>query len=168
MLHFPVVHGGWSLWTRGTCSKTCGGGIRRLHRTCNNPTPSCRGLPCRGISVDKEACNEFCCRGKNIFINSQNIENLLQQNYLVKANFFISVFVTGFRKAFYLCTMINIQKYMNQLFKVQHLEKAKAAGLPFARILQLFNNCKATHSTMHSQLKLLPFQIVFINNTTTL
>ena len=67
-----------------------------------------------------------------------------------------------------LCTMISIQKYMNQLFKMQHLEKAKTVGLPFARILQLFNNYKATHSTMHSQLKLLPFQIVFISNTTNL
>ena len=59
-----VVHGGWSSWTQGRCSKTCGGGIMRFNRTCNNPTPSCRGLPCRGISVHEEACNEFCCRGK--------------------------------------------------------------------------------------------------------
>ena len=36
----------------------------RFNRTCNNPTPSCRGLPCRGISVHEEACNEHCCRGK--------------------------------------------------------------------------------------------------------
>ena len=67
-LHFQyfiyyVVHGGWSSWTVGKCSKTCGGGIVRRTRTCNNPTPSCRGLPCRGISIHEEACNEHCCRG---------------------------------------------------------------------------------------------------------
>ena len=61
-----VVHGGWSSWTRGECSKTCGGGIMRFNRMCNNPKPSCRGLPCRGISVHKEPCNEFCCTGKVI------------------------------------------------------------------------------------------------------
>ena len=36
----------------------------RFNRTCNNPTPSCRGLPCRGISVHEEPCNQHCCRGK--------------------------------------------------------------------------------------------------------
>ena len=61
-----LVDGGWSSWTQGTCSKRCGGGIIRFNRTCNNPTPSCRGLPCRGISVHEESCNEFCCRGKDI------------------------------------------------------------------------------------------------------
>ena len=40
----------------------------RFSRTCNNPTPSCRELPCRGISVHEELCNEFCCRGKIIII----------------------------------------------------------------------------------------------------
>ena len=61
-----IVHGGWSSWTRGACSKSCDGGIMRFTRTCNNPKPSCRGLPCRGINVHEEACNEFCCRGKNM------------------------------------------------------------------------------------------------------
>ena len=61
-----VVHGGWSSWTQGSCSKTCGGGLRRYTRSCNNPTPSCEGLSCRGNSTHEEACNEFCCRGKII------------------------------------------------------------------------------------------------------
>ena len=59
-----VVDGGWSSWTQGTCSKICGGGIMRFNRTCNNPSPKCNGLNCRGISFREEACNEFCCRGK--------------------------------------------------------------------------------------------------------
>ena len=67
-IYFSVVHGGWSSWTQSKCSKPCGGGIVRFNRTCNNPTPSCRGLPCRGISFHEESCNEFCCRGKFIIV----------------------------------------------------------------------------------------------------
>ena len=63
-LYYYVVHGGWSSWSQGACSKTCGGGIMRFNRTCNNPSPSCGGLPCRGSSVHEESCNEFCCTGK--------------------------------------------------------------------------------------------------------
>ena len=59
-----IVHGGWSSWKQSPCSKTCGGGIVQFTRTCSNPTPSCGGASCRGISVIEEACNEFCCRGK--------------------------------------------------------------------------------------------------------
>ena len=59
-----VVHGGWSSWKEGQCNKTCGGGVKKLTRTCSNPMPSCGGSSCRGISVREEACNEDCCSGK--------------------------------------------------------------------------------------------------------
>ena len=36
----------------------------RSNRTCNNPTPSCGGVYCRGISTHEETCNELCCLGK--------------------------------------------------------------------------------------------------------
>ena len=49
---------------KGPCSKTCGGGTLKFIRTCNNPTPSCGGIHCRGIGIHEEACNKFCCRGK--------------------------------------------------------------------------------------------------------
>ena len=62
-----VVDGGWSSWTKGSCSKTCGGGIRIDNRTCNNPTPSCGGLRCADSSTREESCNVSCCPG--IFIN---------------------------------------------------------------------------------------------------
>ena len=65
---FSIVHGGWSSWTQSRCSKSCGGGTVRFNRTCNNPTPSCRGLPCRGISFHEESCNLMCCRGKFIIV----------------------------------------------------------------------------------------------------
>ena len=68
-IHVSVVHGEWSSWTKGECSKSCGGGIVRFNRTCNNPMPSCGGLSCRGINVHEEACNEHCCRGKIIIVS---------------------------------------------------------------------------------------------------
>ena len=62
-----VVNGRWSLWKSvGGCSKTCGGGILKFIRTCNNPAPSCGGTRCRGISIFEVACNARCCRGKVI------------------------------------------------------------------------------------------------------
>ena len=38
--------------------------MRFNEKTCNNPKPSCRGLPCREINVHEELCNEFCCAGE--------------------------------------------------------------------------------------------------------
>ena len=61
-----IVNGGWSSWKEGQCSKACGGGVKKFTRKCSNPTPSCGGSPCRGISVRQVTCNEFCCRGKII------------------------------------------------------------------------------------------------------
>ena len=62
-----VVNGRWSLWKAvGECSKTCGGGILKFIRTCDNPPPSCGGTRCRGISIFEVACNTRCCRGKVI------------------------------------------------------------------------------------------------------
>ena len=63
---FSVVNGGWSSWTEGSCSKACDGGIRIDTRTCNNPTRTCEGLPCKGSSTREKPCNEFCCPGKFI------------------------------------------------------------------------------------------------------
>ena len=59
-----VVDGGWSSWIEGSCSKSCGGGIRIDTRTCDNPTPDCEGLSCEGSSTHEEQCNQFCCPSK--------------------------------------------------------------------------------------------------------
>ena len=63
-----VVNGGWSPWTCETCSKTCGGGTQRCTRSCNRPTPSCRGEDCPGSSVNYTTCNNVCCPGKRLCI----------------------------------------------------------------------------------------------------
>lgn len=61
----PSVHGDftpWSEWT--TCSRTCGVGVRKRHRTCSNPEPEFNGLPCFGLTQESKSCGnpeEKCC-----------------------------------------------------------------------------------------------------------
>ena len=54
----------------------------RSNRTCNNPTPSCGGVYCRGISTHEETCNELCCRGKilHYIINRTYVAITVQLN----------------------------------------------------------------------------------------
>jgi len=59
------VDGGGSAWSPwSACSVTCGNGIRRRSRTCNNPARAYRGLPCRGRSIRTRLCNIMTCAGK--------------------------------------------------------------------------------------------------------
>jgi len=57
-----AVDGGWSDWSQWTaCSKSCNGGLRLRHRSCNNPAPSNGGKKCPGQHIGREACNEEEC-----------------------------------------------------------------------------------------------------------
>ena len=51
-----IVDGGWSSWTCGPCSKTCGGGKKSCSRRCNNPIPSCGGNGCPGSRTEERSC----------------------------------------------------------------------------------------------------------------
>uniref|UniRef100_A0A8C5R8X4 Thrombospondin-1 n=1 Tax=Leptobrachium leishanense TaxID=445787 RepID=A0A8C5R8X4_9ANUR len=51
--------GPWSLWD--TCSLTCGGGIQKRQRLCNNPEPQYGGKECLGESGDSRLCNKHDC-----------------------------------------------------------------------------------------------------------
>ena len=64
---YSVVDGGWSSWTNGSCSKTCGGGTLTATRRCDNPTPTCLGKKCSGLSDHQTPCNTHCCSG-NMFV----------------------------------------------------------------------------------------------------
>lgn len=56
------VKGEWSKWlSYGKCSRTCGGGIKRSHRECNNPEPSGGGRYCTGKQVKYRHCNTKPC-----------------------------------------------------------------------------------------------------------
>ncbi|KAG8231139.1 hypothetical protein J437_LFUL009844 [Ladona fulva] len=57
----PPVSGGWSEWSPWQCSVTCGGGIGRRTRECNNPTPNVFGFGCEGPLVSEGSCNQFPC-----------------------------------------------------------------------------------------------------------
>ena len=54
--------GGWSTWgSWGNCSVSCGGGISRRYRHCDNPLPSDMGRPCTGTDEQADVCNTHLC-----------------------------------------------------------------------------------------------------------
>ena len=56
------VDGGWSSWSQyGTCSRSCGGGIQKSSRQCNNPTPEHGGRYCIGSRLQFRSCNVDPC-----------------------------------------------------------------------------------------------------------
>ncbi|XP_053375577.1 scavenger receptor cysteine-rich type 1 protein M130-like isoform X1 [Mercenaria mercenaria] len=60
------VHGGWSTWSDwGTCSTSCGIGLRRRDRHCNDPYPSLYGDHCFGENINYDVCaDDMCTSGK--------------------------------------------------------------------------------------------------------
>uniref|UniRef100_H3B101 ADAM metallopeptidase with thrombospondin type 1 motif 14 n=1 Tax=Latimeria chalumnae TaxID=7897 RepID=H3B101_LATCH len=80
--------GGWSSWTKfGSCSRTCGGGVRFRSRHCNNPVPAYGGRECSGPTLEYQMCNtEECvgnyedfraqqCSKRNSYYTHQNIKH---------------------------------------------------------------------------------------------
>nr|DBA18217.1 TPA: hypothetical protein GDO54_016492 [Pyxicephalus adspersus] len=56
------IHGNWGSWSAwGTCSRTCNGGQRRRHRTCDSPVPSHNGRGCAGKDTEIHKCNTEMC-----------------------------------------------------------------------------------------------------------
>ncbi|XP_036393537.1 A disintegrin and metalloproteinase with thrombospondin motifs 14 isoform X2 [Megalops cyprinoides] len=63
--HQPYGHdGSWGSWGKfGSCSRTCGGGVRSRSRQCNNPPPAYGGRDCPGSTFDYQMCNTEECPG---------------------------------------------------------------------------------------------------------
>ncbi|XP_019730093.1 A disintegrin and metalloproteinase with thrombospondin motifs 3 isoform X4 [Hippocampus comes] len=61
----PQGHdGSWSSWSKfGSCSRTCGGGVRSRTRQCNDPPPAYGGRECPGSDLDYQMCNMEECAG---------------------------------------------------------------------------------------------------------
>ncbi|XP_066205594.1 A disintegrin and metalloproteinase with thrombospondin motifs 14 isoform X2 [Saccopteryx leptura] len=56
--------GGWSSWTNfGSCSRSCGGGVRSRSRNCDNPFPAYGGRMCSGPTFQYQICNSEECPG---------------------------------------------------------------------------------------------------------
>ncbi|VDI29943.1 Hypothetical predicted protein [Mytilus galloprovincialis] len=56
------VNGDWSVWqVWSVCSSSCGVGIKRRTRLCDNPTPSYGGRLCNGNTLDVDSCNIHEC-----------------------------------------------------------------------------------------------------------
>ncbi|XP_050966447.1 A disintegrin and metalloproteinase with thrombospondin motifs 3 isoform X2 [Labeo rohita] len=54
--------GAWSAWSKyGTCSRSCGTGVRFRTRQCNNPVPSNGGQDCPGVNYEYQLCNIDDC-----------------------------------------------------------------------------------------------------------
>ncbi|KAL0993853.1 hypothetical protein UPYG_G00114740 [Umbra pygmaea] len=56
--------GAWGTWSNfGSCSRTCGGGVRFRTRQCDNPIPANGGRTCYGNSYEFQLCNlEECLK----------------------------------------------------------------------------------------------------------
>nr|XP_050844302.1 A disintegrin and metalloproteinase with thrombospondin motifs 9 isoform X2 [Vespula vulgaris] len=56
------VDGEWGHWgSYGECSRTCGGGIKKRYRECDNPPPQNGGNYCVGEQVNYESCGTKEC-----------------------------------------------------------------------------------------------------------
>ncbi|XP_029374854.1 A disintegrin and metalloproteinase with thrombospondin motifs 2-like isoform X2 [Echeneis naucrates] len=54
--------GGWGTWSSyGSCSRTCGGGVRFRSRRCDNPAPANGGRTCFGNSYEFQLCDREEC-----------------------------------------------------------------------------------------------------------
>ncbi|XP_045181648.2 uncharacterized protein LOC123540580 isoform X2 [Mercenaria mercenaria] len=79
---------GWSLWENwGSCTNSCGSGVRTRSRSCTNPSPSLTGRSCTGDYTDVSTCNRKACpehnvafTAYNILQNSSGLSTLLFQN----------------------------------------------------------------------------------------
>ena len=66
------MDGGWGAWQSWSeCSRSCGGGIRRSVRECDNPAPSGGGLYCTGDRRRYQSCNTGQCPQPSDFRQEQ-------------------------------------------------------------------------------------------------
>ncbi|XP_039628815.1 A disintegrin and metalloproteinase with thrombospondin motifs 9 isoform X1 [Polypterus senegalus] len=68
-----IIDGAWGVWSPfGTCSRTCGGGIKIAVRECNRPMPKNGGKYCVGRRMKFRSCNtEPCAKQKQDFREEQ-------------------------------------------------------------------------------------------------
>lgn len=58
----PLVNGNWGPWSPwDACTVTCGGGLQKRSRLCNNPEPQYGGKTCVGEARGTQVCNKQDC-----------------------------------------------------------------------------------------------------------
>lgn len=61
-LLLPLVNGNWGPWSPwDACTVTCGGGLQKRSRLCNNPEPQYGGKTCVGEARGTQVCNKQDC-----------------------------------------------------------------------------------------------------------
>ena len=79
--HVHFTDGGWSAWTDwASCSVTCGVGLMKRQRQCDNPVPSGFGQSCSGNNEQTELCNPTSCHIPSKLYNSTYIILLLNMH----------------------------------------------------------------------------------------
>ena len=69
-----IVNGSWSDWSSwGSCSLTCGKGIKKRSRTCTNPPPANGGLDCVGPAEQTSECNDRDCPGNILSLADKRV-----------------------------------------------------------------------------------------------
>lgn len=64
-----AVHGGYSEWAEWSlCSVSCGVGIQKRLRQCNNPLPANGGRHCAGSDTETRICQGRPCPGERTSI----------------------------------------------------------------------------------------------------
>lgn len=74
------VDGTWGSWSQWSdCSKSCGSGLQRRHRSCQGPTFG--GNTCPGSAMETRNCNSYPCQAgfprysvSNVFGNINNVD----------------------------------------------------------------------------------------------
>jgi len=71
----PPQDGNWGAWQAWQgCSVTCGTGVSRRYRNCDDPSPEYGGAPCSGMQFEENACTPGgACPGE-WFYESQSIQ----------------------------------------------------------------------------------------------
>ncbi|XP_070528767.1 A disintegrin and metalloproteinase with thrombospondin motifs 9 isoform X4 [Cardiocondyla obscurior] len=79
------VQGQWGEWGRyGECSRTCGGGIKRKYRECDNPAPKNGGNYCIGERVKYRSCGTKECPSGSPDFREQQCSKFDNNNFNIQ------------------------------------------------------------------------------------
>ncbi len=94
-----TVQGGFSEWMEwGACSVSCGTGVQKRLRQCNNPFPANGGRHCIGSATETRSCQGKPCPGKLVchpFCRSLHCEHLHMHLRITYTYIYIYVYILG-------------------------------------------------------------------------